>query len=81
MTALVLPLRLPPWTLLPGGQHGTVVCDCVVHAQEQHVFLACRELEHLLTLFHDLGCDELFAARPLVAVFTRTSENMKKNLC
>ena len=32
MTALVLPLRLPLWTLLPGGQHGTVVCDGVVHA-------------------------------------------------
>ena len=40
MTALVLPLRLLLWTLLPGGQHGTVVCDGVVHAQEQHVLLA-----------------------------------------
>ena len=59
----------------------SVVCDGVVHAQEQHVFLACRELEHLLTLFHDLGCGELFAARPLLVVLTRTSENMKKNLC
>ena len=78
MTALVLPLRLPLWTLLPGGQHGTVVCDGVVHAQEQHAY---RELEHLLTLFHDLGCGELFAAQPLLVVFTRTSEIMKKNLC
>ena len=81
MTALVLPLRLPLWTLLPGGQHGTVVCDGVVHAQEQHVLLTCRELEHLLTQFHYLGCGELFAARPLLVVFTRTSEIMEKNLC
>ena len=36
---LVLPLHLPLWPLLPGGQHGAVVRDCVVHAKEQHVFL------------------------------------------
>ena len=81
MTVLVLPLRLSLWTLLPGGQHGTVVCDGVVHTQEQHVLLTCRELEHLLTLFYHLGCGELFAARPLLVVFTRTPGIMKKNLC
>ena len=32
MTALVLPLRLPLWSLLPGGQHGAVVCDGVIQA-------------------------------------------------
>ena len=39
MTVLVLPLHLPLRTLLPGGQHGAVVRDGVVHAQEQHVLL------------------------------------------